>query len=149
VEIESAFSLIAARKKAREIALQVLYQKDITKEPIETVWKVFCEHHQPPAIALDYAWYLVKGVNEYLSYIDVLIEKYTIRWSIERISLIERNILRLAVYEMFYIEDVPPKVSINEAIELAKKYGTKTSASFINGVLDAIFHKELIKRSEK
>ncbi|MDL1955583.1 MAG: transcription antitermination factor NusB [Candidatus Desulfofervidus auxilii] len=140
-------SIIATRQKAREIALQVLYQKDVSREPLEIVWKDFCKHYQPPTEALDYAWQLVQGVTEYQTYIDLLIEKYALHWRLERISLIERNILRLAIYEMFHIPDVPPKVSINEAIELAKMYGSETSSTFVNGILDAVFHKEFEKQN--
>jgi N utilization substance protein B len=136
-------SLKQIRRKAREIALQVLYQREVTQEPLEVAWKYFCEHYHPLQVSLDYAWELVKGVTAYQITIDLLIERYASGWRIERMSFIDRNILRLAVYEMLYVDDVPPKVSINEAIELAKLYGAKTSPAFVNGILDAIYHKEV------
>ncbi len=133
------------KRKAREIALQVLYQKELAQESLEDVWKDFCEHYHPLPEAQEYAWKLVQGVVENQIGIDLIIERYSPGWRIERMSVIDRNILRLAVYEMLYIDDVPPKVSINEAIELAKGFGSKTSASFVNGILDAVYHHEIMK----
>ena len=132
-----------ARHKARAIALQVLYQKEIIEEPLENIWAFFCKHYQYPKESLDYAWKLVQGVVENQPQIDLLLGQYAPHWQIERMPFIERNILRLATYEMLYISDVPPKVSINEAIELAKIYGSKTSSTFVNAILDAIYHKEI------
>ena len=132
-----------ARHKARAIALQVLYQKEIIEEPLENIWAFFCKHYQYPKESLDYAWKLVQGVVENQPQIDLLLGQYATHWQIERMPFIERNILRLATYEMLYISDVPPKVSINEAIELAKIYGSKTSSTFVNAILDAIYHKEI------
>jgi len=134
---------IKARHKARAIALQVLYQKEIIEEPLENIWAFFCKHYQYPKESLDYAWKLVQGVVENQPQIDLLLGQYAPHWQIERMPFIERNILRLATYEMLYISDVPPKVSINEAIELAKIYGSKTSSTFVNAILDAIYHKEI------
>jgi len=134
---------IKSRHKARIIALQVLYQKEIIEEPLEDVWVLFCKHYQYPEETLDYAWQLVQGVVENQSQIDLLLGQYAIHWQIERMPFIERNILRLATYEMLYVSDVPPKVSIAEAIELAKIYGSKTSSTFVNAILDVIYHKEI------
>ncbi len=142
----ASLPLKQVRRKAREIALQVLYQREVTQESLEVIWRHFGEHYRPPQISLEYAWELVKGVTERQITIDLLIERYASGWRIERMSFIDRNILRLAVYEMLYVDDVPPKVSINEAIELAKLYGAKTSPAFVNGILDAIYHKEVKER---
>lgn len=126
------------RTKARELALQILYQIDIKEtsfEPImETFWKEnivfpdikeFCEH-------------LVKGVILYKEKIDNLIIKQVYNWEIQRLSVIDRNILRLGIFELKYLNDIPRKVTINESINLAKKYGTEDSGKFINGILDKI-----------
>ena len=134
---------IKSRHKARIIALQVLYQKEIIEEPLENIWAFFCKHYQYPKESLDYAWKLVQGVVENQPQIDLLLGQYAIHWQIERMPFIERNILRLATYEMLYVSDVPPKVSIAEAIELAKIYGSKTSSTFVNAILDVIYHKEI------
>jgi len=145
MEPASTLSLKKIRRKAREIALQILYQKDITQESLKNIWDFFCEHHHPPAASLEYAQQLVQGVCKHQTQIDILIEKCAQHWRVERISPIDRNILRLAIYEMLFIDEVPPKVSINEAIELAKIYGTETSGAFVNGILDALYHRELKK----
>ena len=92
-------SLKQIRRKAREIALQVLYQREVTQESLEVAWRYFCEHYHPPQVSLDYAWELVKGVTAYQITIDLLIERYASGWRIERMSFIDRNILRLAVYD--------------------------------------------------
>ena len=143
MEAEAPHFSRKARHKARAIALQVLYQKEIIEEPLENIWAFFCKHYQYPKESLDYAWKLVQGVVENQPQIDLLLGQYAPHWQIERMPFIERNILRLATYEMLYISDVPPKVSINEAIELAKIYGSKTSSTFVNAILDAIYHKEI------
>ncbi len=143
MESEPPFFSIKSRHKARIIALQVLYQKEIIEEPLEDVWTFFCKHYQYPEETLNYAWQLVQGVVENQPQIDLLLGQYATHWQIERMPFIERNILRLATYEMLYVSDVPPKVSISEAIELAKIYGSKTSSTFVNAILDAIYHKEI------
>ncbi|MCD6319857.1 MAG: transcription antitermination factor NusB [Candidatus Desulfofervidaceae bacterium] len=141
-EPASGLSLKKLRRKAREVALQVLYQKDITQESLKTTWNFFCEHYHPLSSTLEYAWELAQGVCKHQTQIDILIEHYAKRWRVERISPIDRNILRIAIYEMLFIDDVPPKVSINEAVELAKTYGTESSGAFVNGILDAFYHKK-------
>lgn len=131
-----------SRHKARETALKILYQKDVTGNDLKTIFQFFCENHSPSLNYLDYAWTLVKGINEHSAEVDSLIQQYSSNWRLERMSPIDRNILRIAVYEMIYL-DVPPKVSIDEAIELGKRYGTEYSSAFINGILDAIYHNSV------
>jgi N utilization substance protein B len=80
----------------------------------------------------------VEGVKVYQAEIDPLIERHSDNWKISRMSGVDRNLLRLAIYELLYCEDIPPRVSINEAIDIGKKYGTEHSAAFINGILDSI-----------
>jgi N utilization substance protein B len=132
------------RRKGREIALQILYQKDIaklsTEEAIENYKKYLNINN---AEAFKFGEELVRGVSENLEFIDNIIKKYTPSWPIERMNITDRNILRLGVFEMFFRPDIPEVVSINEAVELAKLYGTDDSPAFINGVLDSIYKKEI------
>lgn len=128
------------RTLARSFALQVLYQLDITgdsytdclnnfwlnlDEPVEDNVKNFTEE-------------LVKGAIENLQQIDIKISAYATNWQIERMAVIDRNILRLSCYELIYRSDIPPKVSINEAVDLAKKYSGPAAGKFVNGILDKI-----------
>ncbi len=132
------------RRKGREIALQILYQKDIAdlsiEEAIENYKKYLNINNMQ---ALRFGEELVRGVSDNLDFINKIIQKYTPSWPLERMNITDRNILRLAVYEMFFRPDIPEVVSINEAVELAKLYGTDDSPAFINGVLDSIFKKEI------
>ncbi len=135
------------RRKGREIALQLLYQKEVNKTSLEEVIKDYEKYFGiPNKAAFEFAVELVKGVLSHLEDIDEIIKKYTPSWPLERQNLTDRNILRLAIYEMFYRPDIPEVVSINEAIELAKLYGTDDSPAFVNGVLDSIYKKELKKK---
>ena len=86
---------------------------------------------------------LIKGVIENKSRIDRLIERFSSNWKISRMGCVDRNILRIAAYELLYCNDIPPKVSINEAVDIGKLYGTEESGSFINGILDGIYQQEL------
>jgi len=129
---------MGARRKARELVLQVLFQVDVgglsLDEALENFWRV----EKVPGEVRDFALRISKGVVENLKVIDESIRKYTKNWELERINNIDRNILRAAVYEILFCSDIPYKVSINEAIEIAKKYGTQDSGKFVNGVLDRI-----------
>jgi transcription antitermination factor NusB len=132
------------RTQAREIALKILYQKDIVKNDAEFIWKKFWEMEEPvPDDVKDFASRLVFGVNRYLDVIDGKISKYADNWQLKRMAIIDRNVLRLGVFELFYTSDIPPKVAINEAIDLAKKYGDVESGNFVNGILDRIHKIEL------
>src|SRR3989338_3536523 len=111
------------RRKAREIALQLLYQLDMVGDD------------DPTARAADE---LVRGARARQAEIDRLITQYAEHWELDRMAVVDRNILRLAVYELLWHAEVPPKVAINAAIEMAKKFGTKDSGRFINGVLDRV-----------
>lgn len=127
------------RTKARECCLKILYAIDIRKDPSDECMRIFWESH--PTIrdeVKEFASFLVNGVAENKEAIDSLISKYATNWQIQRMAAIDRNILRLATFELIFAEDIPPKVSINEAIEIAKRYGDKDSGKFVNGVLDRI-----------
>ena len=126
------------RRLSREISLKVLFQIDLVNANIEETLKYTFEDSKYSDEVKEFTLTLVKGVVSNLPEIDKAIEKYTNNWSLERITNIDRNILRIAIYEILYIKNIPKSVSINEAVELAKKYGTKSSFSFVNGVLGKI-----------
>ncbi|MDI6785679.1 MAG: transcription antitermination factor NusB [bacterium] len=129
------------RRWARELTLKILYASDITNQ-IETEDSLeelsWSEDKKVSKSVSIYAQKLVQGIRENASSIDKVISKYSKNWKISRQSVIDRNILRMAVYELIYCLDIPNIVVIDEAIELSKKYSDKDSPSFINGVLDAI-----------
>ena len=126
------------RRKSREFALQVLFQLDITKHDPIKAFAQSKEHFLKKGEDDDFAEQIVLGVQEHSQEIDRLIEKYSENWRLDRISLIDRNILRMAIFEFLYCEEIPPKVTLNEAIDLGKRFGTDDSGSFINGILDRI-----------
>lgn len=127
------------RTKARECALKILYAADITKEDAKKCINNFWDNHEPvePDVK-EFADTLVVGVSKNIELIDRVISKYAANWEMKRMAVIDRNILRFATYELLFEEEVPPKVSINEAIDIAKKYGDKDSGKFVNGILDKI-----------
>ncbi len=131
-----------ARSKAREIALCILYQMEITKKKVVELLNIYLESYPQKQEVIDFSRILVGGVEKSLSSIDSIIKKYAKNWEIERMAVIDRNILRLGIFELLYLEDIPPKVSINEAIELAKRFGDKDSSRFVNGILDRIYKEE-------
>ena len=128
------------RSKSREYALQMLYQMDIRRTPSGETPDAFWPFHDPPAEVKAFANQLFSGTVEHLPEIDALIARHADNWDMKRMAVIDRNILRLGAFELLYLADVPPKVCINEAIELAKHFGDTESGKFVNGILDAI-HK--------
>ncbi len=128
------------RRQSREVALQLLYALDITRvtarEVLETTW---AETLLWPEIR-DFTTALVTGVIEHRDGIDAFIQESSTNWSLDRIGMVERNILRFAIYELCFLPEIPPNVTINEAVEVAKKYGTEEAPAFINGILDRIKH---------
>jgi N utilization substance protein B len=144
---------VKARRVARRIALDVLYEADIKDLlPLE----VFGEHQhlgwnvaddeewdEPTSEALAYAHRVVAGVQEHHADLDLLISRYADRWAIERMPVIDRTITRIALFELLWGEDVPVAVAINEAVELAKSFSTDDSGRFVNGLLGRIAEKEI------
>jgi N utilization substance protein B len=131
------------RRKAREIALQFLYQLEQNAASDPTPFEVdFWAHHPVDEETREFASSLVHGAKRQQPLLDKRIAESTEHWDLERLAVVDRNLLRLAVYELLFEPGVPGKVAINEAIEIAKKFGTADSSRFINGVLDRI-HKEL------
>ncbi len=128
------------RRKARELALQILFQIGVGKVRPEEALRSFWSKQAPATEkeVREFATELVKGTRDNLEAIDGLISKNVENWTIERIANVDLNIMRLAIYEILYRPDIPMKVSINEAIELAKKYSSSESYQFVNGILDKI-----------
>ena len=139
---------MSLRRRAREIAVQILYQAEVAGVPFSEAFATYEGYFKPSPKVLSFARELVNGVAEKQKEIDEIIERFSKHWKLSRMSAIDRNILRLATYELLFRPDIPPKVSINEAVELAKAFGTDESASFVNGILDAIY-KKLVKEQEK
>ena len=129
---------MGSRRRSREMAVQVLYQVDMAEGDIAEALRAFCEHFDAPDRKRDFAVELINGAYNNRSEIDGLISRFSEHWRLERMPTVDRNILRLAVFELLYRSDIPPKVSINEAVDLGKKYGSEDSGSFINGILDRI-----------
>ncbi len=129
------------RTKAREYVLQMLYQVDITRgnwqEALENFWQSL-EAEDIFDELKDFSAGLLGGVIKHKQEIDKKISKYATNWQLERMAFVDRNIMRLGCFELLYREDIPPKVAINEAVELAKKYSGIESGKFVNAILDQI-----------
>ena len=126
------------RTRARELALQFLYQVDLRGRQILPEARDFFRTEEEDKTARDFAVQLVDGVIEHADEIDAVIKDVAENWEIARMAVIDRNVLRMATYELLHCADIPPKVAINEAIELGKRFSTQNSGKFINGVLDKI-----------
>ncbi|MDD5455040.1 MAG: transcription antitermination factor NusB [Candidatus Ratteibacteria bacterium] len=137
---------MSSRRKARELALKVLYQYDLTSIDWKETFKHLTDILKIDKEGKSFAKELVKGTLKNLELIDSKISEFSKHWQISRISVVDRNILRIACYEMLFLKKIPHAVSIDEAIELSKKYSATESKSFINGVLDGIC-KSLKKES--
>jgi N utilization substance protein B len=129
---------MGSRRKARELAVQLLYQNDLAKMDPEEAMNLFWEHFPVEMEVREFCTQLVLGTLDRLAVIDELLSEASENWSLNRMSVVDRNILRLATYELLDRLDIPPSVSLNEAIEIAKKYSTPDAAMFINGVLDRV-----------
>jgi N utilization substance protein B len=105
---------------------------------VTEAFRLFCEHFDAPEGSRAFAEELVNGVHRHLGEIDVLIKRFSENWRLERMSAVDRNIIRLAAFELLYRPDIPAKVSLNEAVDLGKKFGSEESGSFVNGILDRI-----------
>jgi N utilization substance protein B len=128
------------RREGREVALQLLFHWDLNvQQPFTgTELELFWEFRPALSGIRTFATNLLNGVVAHQPTIDEKISKYTANYELRRISAVDRNILRMAIYEMFFADDVPPIVAINEAIDIAKKFGTEESGKFVNGVLDRV-----------
>jgi len=126
------------RTRARELALQFLYQLDLRGTEILDEARSFFRTEESDKASRDFATQLVNGVVEHKEELDSVIRSVAQNWEITRMAVIDRNVLRMAAFELFHCPDIPPKVAINEAIELGKRFSTQNSGAFINGILDKI-----------
>ncbi len=126
------------RTRARELALQFLYQVDLLGGDTLSDLAAFLTDEERDAETCRYAKHLVSGTAEHRDALDDQIQSVAQNWQIHRMAVIDRNVLRLAAFELLHCQDIPPKVAINEAIELGKRYSTANSGAFINGILDKI-----------
>lgn len=128
---------MSSRRKGRELAVQMLYQWELSEEPVADVIESFSRLGDAPAEARELSQRLLEGTIRHLEEIDSLISKHAEHWKLPRMAAVDRNILRLAIYEFLY-EDVPKRVVINEALEVTKRFSGPEAVQFINGVLDAV-----------
>lgn len=135
------------RRRAREVALQVLYQDDLNPSINPSIGEQFVRQRlRDPALAA-FALSLIVGVRRHAAELDRLIQQTAAHWSLARMAVVDRNILRLGAYEMLY-GDTPDRVALDEAIELAKRYGDSHSAQFVNGILDRLLREQASGRPE-
>ncbi len=132
------------RTRAREFALQLLYQYEMNENDLPGLFARFWEENaEAESEVRDYAERLVQGTVENLKPLDETITRYAENWQLHRMAVIDRNILRFAAYELLYMpEEIPPKVAINEAVNIAKKFSQEEAGKFVNGILDKINHTE-------
>jgi N utilization substance protein B len=126
------------RRRSRELAMQALFQIEMNKDHSTGDVELFCKHFRVSKNVTPFFLRLVEGVKEFQHDIDSLIERFSENWKLSRMSRVDRNVMRIAVYELLHCDDIPPKVSINEAIDIGKRFGTEDSGAFINGILDGI-----------
>ncbi len=136
------------RRRARAVVLQTLYELDFTNHELRNAFKARLEDRPLPDTAETFAWSLVKGVQTYRTYLDNVVGELAPEWPIEQIAAIDRNVLRIAIYELLFSPEIPPKVAINEAVELAKMFGAESSPRFVNGVLGSLVSRDRIKIRE-
>lgn len=129
------------RRRGRELALQMLYQHELAGNNIETIVSSFEELQQAPAATRDFAAALARGTLDRRDEIDARLAEQADNWRLDRMAAVDRNILRLAMYELLFAPDTPPAVVIDEAVEIAKRFGSERSSQFVNGVLDGFLHR--------
>ena len=127
-----------ARRRARRVTLEVLYEYDIAAHPPGEILQRRLEENNMDSAGAEFASQLVQGVLSNLEGMDVLIARYAPEWPLEQMAVIDRNILRIAIFEFIASDETPVKVAINEAVELAKTYGSDSAPRFINGVLGTL-----------
>jgi transcription antitermination protein NusB len=128
------------RRRAREAALKILFQMDLAGTPAEEAIAAYWDCFDLEAEGDEYAGVLVRGVAERLADVDEAIRNASTRWRIDRMALVDRNVLRIGAYELLYFGDIPTRVVLDEAIELGKRFGSEESGAFVNGVLDRLAH---------
>jgi N utilization substance protein B len=140
---------MVTRRRAREIVLQLLFEEDLHPTRDHQIAREFLAkrlHQYEPLVA--FAQSLIDGVRTHRTQLDKLLSKHSANWSIKRMATIDRNVLRIAAYEMLH-SDTPGRVAINEAIDIARRYGGLHSGAFVNGILDRILREEVAPRESK
>ncbi|MDA0658713.1 MAG: transcription antitermination factor NusB [Planctomycetota bacterium] len=133
---------MARRRRAREVVLQLLYQEDLNPDVTEVnVERFLAGRLQGDRVTIEFARQLLQGVRRNLKELDQQLENHTENWELQRMAATDRNVLRLAAFELLYAE-TPGLVAINEAVDLARRYGSKQSAQFVNGVLDGLLPRD-------
>ena len=132
---------MGARRKARELALQMLYQHDLSGNSVETIIDTFEELQKANPSTREFATMILHGTVKNLAQIDEMITAQADNWRLSRMAVVDRNIIRMSIYEFLHQNDTPKLVIIDEAIEIAKKFGTVKSPPFINGILDGILKR--------
>lgn len=130
--------IMGNRHKSRELALQVLYEIEMKSTEPKLVFDLFWKHEEYPKEIKQFTVDIVEGVYRNRKEIDHIIEKHSTHWKLSRMAVVDRNILRVGVYELLYDHEIPTSVVINESIELGKSFGTEDSGAFINGILDHV-----------
>ncbi len=129
------------RRKARECSLQILFQLEFNNSQPQAAITQFWEKRRVSGEVREFSSWLVNGILSHRQKIDEIIQSVSENWRLKRMALVDRNILRIATFELLFEENVPPAVIINEAIEIAKKYSSPEAATFVNGILDGVRKK--------
>ena len=137
----------SSRRKARVFALQALYETDVSGHSLETSFERLPVDESMSEGAATFALSLIQGIHRHQAELDGLIAKFAPAWPVKDLSVIDRNILRMALFETVFSEETPPKAAINEAVELAKSFGSESSSRFVNGVLGSVMESQ--KKSPK
>jgi N utilization substance protein B len=132
---------MGARRKARELALQMLYQADVAGNAPDMILSTFEDLQKAKPNTREFATRIFRGTLDHMAKIDEMIVAQADNWRIERMAVVDRNIIRMSIYEFLHEDDTPKLVIIDEAIEIAKKFGTQKSSQFINGILDGILKR--------
>ncbi len=136
------------RRRARAVVLQVLYELDFTGHEAKAALEGRFEDRLLPEAAESFARSLAVGVQTYRTYLDSVVGDLAPEWPIDQIAAVDRNVLRIAIYDLLFEPDIPPKVAINEAVELAKMFGSESSPRFVNGVLGSLVSRDRVKLRE-
>jgi N utilization substance protein B len=136
------------RRRARAAVLQTLYELDFTTHEPKPALEARLKERPLPEAAIVFARSLLMGVQTYRTYLDSVVGDLAPEWPIEQIAAVDRNVLRIAIYELLFEPEIPPKVAINEAVELAKMFGSDSSPRFVNGVLGSLVSRDRAKIRE-
>lgn len=134
------------RSEARKSCLKILYQIEISKVSPQEALRDYFSKTKVSLAHQEFTQFLVKSITSHTLELDRIISKYAKNWELHRMAVIDKNILRMGIFELLWTEDIPPKVSINEAVELAKIFGDIESPKFVNGILDSIYKNELARK---